>query len=155
MWKKNNNPSQAVVYPCIDAVLHPCFPTKRSDAKGPDTNTTPNSEGCSCFFISTSVWTTAAKSCNLHSNQTCFIQGSAHIHWCTAWEGLYFMSGAWNGSELSHMAQYPGNTCTLAKHHPPQQTCWAAVLAALLGALGFLKYAGLLVERKHLIKKYK
>lgn len=65
--------AQAVVSSCIDPVCHPSFPTKRRDGEESSTSTPISS----CFFTSTSVWTTAAKSHNLHSNQTCVVQGAA------------------------------------------------------------------------------
>lgn len=93
----------------------------------------------SCFFTSTSVWTTAAKPIHFHSHQTCFTLKSTCIHWYTAWGWLYFISGSWNGSELSHVAQYG----------PPSNTMDCSTGSFLVSTWGF-QISRVLVERKNL-----
>lgn len=93
----------------------------------------------SCFFTSTSVWTTAAKPILFNSNQTCFTLKSTYFHWYTAWGWIYFMSGSSNGLELSHVAQYG----------PPSNTMDCSTGSFLVSTWDF-QILRVLVERKNL-----
>lgn len=93
----------------------------------------------SCFFTSTSVWTTAAKPIHFHSHQTCFTLKSTCIRWYTDWGWLYFISGSRNGSELSHVAQYG----------PPSNTMDCSTGSFLVSTWGF-QISRVLIERKNL-----
>lgn len=122
IWKVTGKKlARAIVYPCMHPVLHPSFPSKRRDVERSGTRTPADSEGPSRFFTSTSVWTIAAKPHHVHSDQTCFMQGSACIHWYGSLRGtlLHVRSLKWFG--CPYMAQYSRGACTLAKHHPPSK----------------------------------